>query len=134
MKIKNLTPHAICIFTTSQCVEQKKGNYSTLVLKEGEKPVLTIEAEKEIARVASKTIYTDPVEFNGVSIPQAKVVFGKVEGLPVNLEEDTLYIVSSITVNAFKAHGHDTKQLRLVADTVRNEQGQIVGALSLAEV
>ncbi|MEE0891552.1 MAG: hypothetical protein U0M61_06910 [Succinivibrio sp.] len=134
MKIKNLTPHAICIFTTSQCVEQKKGNYTTLVLKEGEKPVLTIEAEKEIARVSSKTIYTDPVEFNGVSIPQAKVVFGEVEGLPVNLEEDTLYIVSSITVNAFKAHGHDTKQLRLVADTVRNEQGQIVGALSLAEV
>ena len=134
MKIKNLTPHEICIFTTSQCVEQKKGNYTTLVLKEGEKPVLTIEAEKEIARVSSKTIYTDPVEFNGVSIPQAKVVFGEVEGLPVNLEEDTLYIVSSITVNAFKAHGHDTKQLRLVADTVRNEQGQIVGALSLAEV
>lgn len=134
MKIKNLTPHAICIFTTSQCVEQKKGNYTTLVLKEGEKPVLTIEAEKEIARVSSKTIYTDPVEFNGVSIPQAKVVFGEVEGLPVNLEDDTLYIVSSITVNAFKAHGHDTKQLRLVADTVRNEQGQIVGALSLAEV
>ena len=81
MKIKNLTPHAICIFTTSQCVEQKKGNYTTLVLKEGEKPVLTIEAEKEIARVSSKTIYTDPVEFNGVSIPQAKVVFGEVEGL-----------------------------------------------------
>lgn len=134
MKIKNLTPHAICIFTTSQCVEQKKGNYTTLVLKESEKPVLTIEPEKEIARVSSKTIYTDPVEFNGVSIPQAKVVFGEVEGLPVNLEEDTLYIVSSITVNAFKAHGHDTKQLRLVADTVRNEQGQIVGALSLAEV
>lgn len=134
MKIKNLTPHAICIFTTSQCVEQKKGNYTTLVLKEGEKPVLTIEPEKEIARVSSKTIYTDPVEFNGVSIPQAKVVFGEVEGLPVNLEEDTLYIVSSITVNAFKANGHDTKQLRLVADTVRNEQGQIVGALSLAEV
>lgn len=134
MKIKNLTLHAICIFTTSQCVEQKKGNYTTLVLKEGEKPVLTIEAEKEIARVSSKTIYTDPVEFNGVSIPQAKVVFGEVEGLPVNLEDDTLYIVSSITVNAFKAHGHDTKQLRLVADTVRNEQGQIVGALSLAEV
>lgn len=134
MKIKNLTPHAICIFTTSQCVEQKKGNYTTLVLKESEKPVLTIEPEKEIARVSSKTIYTDPVEFNGVSIPQAKVVFGEVEGLPVNLEEDTLYIVSSITVNAFKANGHDTKQLRLVADTVRNEQGQIVGALSLAEV
>ena len=134
MKIKNLTPHAICIFTTSQCVEQKKGNYTTLVLKEGEKPVLTIEPEKEIARVSSKTIYTDPVEFNGVSIPLAKVVFGEVEGLPVNLEEDTLYIVSSITVNAFKANGHDTKQLRLVADTVRNEQGQIVGALSLAEV
>ena len=134
MKIKNLTPHAICIFTTSQCVEQKKVNYTTLVLKEGEKPVLTIEPEVQIARVSSMTIYTDPVEFNGVSIPQAKVVFGEVEGLPVNLEEDTLYIVSSITVNAFKAHGHDTKQLRLVADTVRNEQGQIVGALSLAEV
>ena len=134
MKIKNLTPHAICIFTASQCVEQKKGNYTTLILKEGEKPVLTIEPEKNIARVSSMTIYTDPVEFNGVSIPQAKVVFGEVEGLPIELEKDTLYIVSSITVNAFKANGHDTKQLRLVADTVRNEQGQIVGALSLAEV
>lgn len=133
MKIKNLTPHAICIFTASQCVEQKKGNYTTLVLKEGEKPVLTIEPEVQIARVSSMTIYTDPVEFNGVSIPQAQVVFSKVEDLP-NLEEDTLYIVSAITVNALKAHGHDTKQLRLVADTVRNEQGQIVGALSLAEV
>ena len=133
MKIKNLTPHAICIFTASQCVEQKKGNYTTLILKEGEKPVLTIEPEKNIARVSSMTIYTDPVEFNGVSIPQAKVVFGEVEGLS-NLEEDTLYIVSAITVNAFKSHGKDTKQLRLVADTIRNDQGQIVGALSLAEV
>ena len=133
MKIKNLTPHAICIFTASQCVEQKKGNYTTLVLKEGEKPVITIKPEKNIARVSSKTIYTDPIEINGVSIPQAKVVFGEVEGLS-NLEEDTLYIVSAITVNAFKSHGKDTKQLRLVADTVRNEQGQIVVALSLAEV
>ena len=134
MKIKNITPHAICFFTSEQCVEQKKGNYTTLVLKEGEKPVLTIEPEKKNARVSNKTIYTDPVEFNGVSIPQSKIVFGEVEGLPVNLEEDTLYIVSAITANAFKANGHDTKQLRLVADTVRNEQGQIVGALSLAEV
>ena len=134
MKIKNLTPHVVCFFTSEQCIEQKKGNYTTLVLNDGEKPILTIEPEKEIARVSSKTIYTDPVEFNGVSIPQAKVVFGEVEGLPVNLEEDTLYIVSSITANAFKANGHDTTQLRLVADTIRNDQGQIVGALSLAEV
>ena len=134
MKIKNLTPHAICIFTASQCVEKKKGNYTTLVLKEGEKPVLTIEPEVQIARVSSKTIYTDPIEINGVSIPQAKVVFGEVEGLPIELEKDTLYIVSLLTVNAFKAHGHDTTQLRLVADTIRNDQGQIVGALSLAEV
>lgn len=133
MKIKNLTPHSICIFTSEQCVEQKKGNYTTFILKSGEKPILTIEPEVQIARVSSMTIYTDPVKFNGVSIPQAQVVFSKVEGLP-NLEEDTLYIVSAITVNALKAHGHDTKQLRLVADTVRNEQGQIVGALTLAEV
>lgn len=133
MKIKNLTPHAICIFTASQCVEEKKGNYTTLILKAGEKPILTIEPEVQIARVYSKTIYTDPIEINGVSIPQAKVVFGEVDGLS-NLEEDTLYIVSAITVNALKAHSKDTKQLRLVADTVRNEQGQIVGALSLAEV
>ena len=133
MKIKNLTPHAICIFTTSQCTEQKKGNYTTLVLNDGEKPVLTIEPEKQIARVSSKTIYTDPIEINGVSIPQSKIVFGEIEGLS-NLEEDTLYIVSAITANAFKAHGHDTTQLRLVADTIRNDQGQIVGALSLAEV
>ena len=134
MKIKNLTPHSICIFTASQCVEQKKGNYTTLILKAGEKPVLTIEPEKNIARVSSKTIYTDPIEINGVSIPQSKIVFGKVEGLPVELEKDTLYIVSAITANAFKANGHDTTQLRLVADTIRNDQGQIVGALSLAEV
>ena len=133
MKIKNLTPHEICIFTASQCDAQKKGNYTTLILKAGEKPVLTIEPEKEIARVASKTIYTDPVEFNGVYITQSKVVFGEVEGLP-NLEEDTLYIVSAITVNALKSQGKDTKQLRLVSETVRNEQGQIVGALALAEV
>ena len=133
MKIKNLTPHAICIFTTSQCTEQKKGNYTTLVLNDGEKPVLTIEPEKQIARVSSKTIYTDPIEINGVSIPQSKIVFGEIEGLS-NLEEDTLYIVSAITANAFKANGHDTTQLRLVADTIRNDQGQIVGALSLAEV
>ena len=133
MKIKNLTPHAICFFSASQVEKEKKGNYTTLILKAGEKPILTIEPEVQIARVSSMTIYTDPVEFNGVSIPQAQVVFSKVEGLP-NLEEDTLYIVSAITVNAFKSHGKDTKQLRLVADTVRNEQGQIVGALSLAEV
>ena len=148
IKIKNLTPHTINFFDASQCKEVKKGNYTSFILKAGEKPVLTIAPVEKVVRATSKIVYTKPNAIDGVPIPQVRVVFSKLEGLPETLDDDnlyleglpdtldpdTLYIVSFATAITYKAQDKDTKQLRLVYDTVRNEHGQVVGALSLAEI
>jgi hypothetical protein len=44
------------------------------------------------------------------------------------------YIVSALTVSAAKAYGRTTNDLLLVADTVRNDQGQIIGCKAFARV
>ena len=56
-------------------------------------------------------------------------------GAPVDLpdyEPGKQYIVSAITVSAARAYGRTTDDLLIVADTVRNEQGQIVGCRAFA--
>lgn len=57
--------------------------------------------------------------------------FGEPVGLP-DYAPGTQYVVSAITVAAAKAYGRTTDDLLLVADTVRNEAGQIIGCRAFA--
>lgn len=57
--------------------------------------------------------------------------FGEPIGLP-DYTPGTQYVVSAITVAAARAYGRTTDDLLLVADTVRNEAGQIIGCKAFA--
>ena len=57
--------------------------------------------------------------------------FGEPVGLP-DYAPGTQYVVSAITVSAARAYGRTTDDLLLVADTVRNEAGQIIGCKAFA--
>ena len=59
------------------------------------------------------------------------MVFGETEGLPEPVN-NTFYIVSITTANAAKAAGRTTMDLLLTADTVRDENGKIVGCQRFA--
>ena len=68
-------------------------------------------------------------------IPVYTMSFGQVEGLPENAPSDTYFIVSAITAQAAKATNHPlSDRLLVVADPVRNEQGQIVGCRSFSVI
>ena len=64
---------------------------------------------------------------NGITVKQTEYV--EVEGLPAP-DGETIYIVSVLTAQA--ARGRN--DLYIVDDTVRDEQGRIIGCRALAQV
>lgn len=67
-------------------------------------------------------------EIDGIKINRKS--FGEVTGLP-EAKADTIYIVSAIVAQAVSGKRND---VFVVDETVRNEQGQIVGCNALAQV
>ena len=119
------------VYALSDCNAVTKGPYTSLTLKDGAEPMLRIPSSG-VARAVSTEEKVGSIEFNGASIPEVSVKFGAPVGLPEQLEADTLYIVSAITVQSCREHGVAVDQLRLVADTVRDAEGKIVGCTALA--
>lgn len=111
VKIVNLTPHDI-YFRDSHDSE----------------PWLAAPASGQVARCSEERegvgrVTTD----SGVEIPVNRVFLGEVTGLPAP-QPGVAYIVSRVVAEA--ARGRD--DLFIVDDTVRDEQGRIVGARALA--
>jgi len=103
MKIINLTPHKIVLF---------KGNE------------ITKEFDSEgLARANQTSIVVDNID--GIDV--CRNVYGNVTGLPEQ-QPNTFYIVSKIVMDACP----DRNDLLLPNDSVRNENGQIVGCRSFA--
>ena len=103
MKLVNLTPHKLNIVTDNGNIE--------------------IEPSGTIARVKPTTVRIGTV--NGIDV--VKTTFGEVEGLP-SPEKDTVYIVSTLVLNALKGSRPDV----VAPDTgpesaIRDESGRIVG-------
>lgn len=113
MKIVNLTPHAL--------------NF----VNDANESIVTIPPSGVVARCAvhredvANIVIDDDVL--GYKIPVHKTIFGAVEGLP-DPEPDTVYVVSAIVANAVP----DRPDVFIVDDTVRDEQGRIIGARALA--
>jgi hypothetical protein len=63
--------------------------------------------------------------------PVYSITYGELSGLP-NVEDNTVVIVSALAARAAKAVGRN--DCYIVADAVRNEAGQVVGAKGLAIV
>jgi hypothetical protein len=63
--------------------------------------------------------------------PVYSITYGELSGLP-DVEDNTVIIVSALAAQAAKATGRN--DCYIVADTVRNDAGQVVGAKGLAIV
>lgn len=105
-KMINLTPHAINFL-------DEKNNLVACIPSSG------------IARAAQKRVPISTV--NGIVVNRTE--YGEVEGLP-GPAKDTIYIVSVLTAQA----APDRNDLYIVDDTVRDDQGRIVGCRALAQI
>lgn len=133
MKLVNLTPHAINFVTADG------------------RPILTVEPSGTVARVAAKTVFLGEVyaeedeltrihtEIDCLDGTSIHVVvenihvtgtnYGEVEGLPAP-EEGVVYIVSSLV--AQRCHNRD--DVFIPNESVRDENGRIIGCRSLGRV
>ena len=114
MKIHNYTPHAVTLFD-----------------EDGD-PLVTF-APAGLARAKQNAVTVGEIDLGNGVVPVKKMTFGAVEGLPETCADDELFIVSAITAQAAMETDHPLKnQLLVVADPVRNGDGQIVGCRSFS--
>lgn len=109
-KIVNLTPHTINFV----------GKDNTIVA--------TIPSSG-VARAAQRREIVDTIVANGITLPIARCTYGDVQGLPEPMD-DTIYIVSAITAQAVPTR----PDVFIVDDSVRDENGRIIGVRGIAHV
>lgn len=110
MRIVNLTPHEVKIV-------------------DGGNNVVAVFPSDGVARACQYDVLVDEIN----SIPVVKTELGEVLGLP-EPTEDTVFIVSRITVEAARAQGLNTDDLLVTSGAVRDDQGRIVGCRALARL
>lgn len=109
MKIINLTPHEL-----------------NFVTPEGE---IKVPPSGVVARVSVTREKIGEIVLEGKTLPVYKSTFGNVEGLP-DPEPDTIFVVSSIVAQAVP----ERSDIFIPDDSVRDENGRIIGARALAKV
>lgn len=105
MRLINLTPHAVNLIASE---------------------AITLPPSGMVARCAVERTQVGTIEVDGIEIPVNKTSFGEVTGLPKPVE-GIIYIVSALVAQAAKRD-----DVLMVDDTVRDEQGRIIGARALA--
>ena len=110
MRVVNLTPHEVKIV-------------------DGGNNVVAVFPSDGVARVSQYDVLVDEIN----SIPVVKTEFGEVLGLP-EPAEDTVFIVSRITVEVARARGLNTDNLLITSGAVRDDQGRIIGCRALARL
>lgn len=112
MILVNLTPHEVKIFV-------------------GEEVVATYPLAEHPARAKPSAKAVGEVNVEGHQIPIFVVSFGNLQDAPPVIE-GTMYIVSQIAGQAMLAAGR--KDFVLTHDTVRDDQGKIVGCKAFARL
>lgn len=110
MKIVNLTPHALNFL-------------------DAENRVMLTVPSSGVARAAQRRENIGTIDADGVTLPVTRSVFGAVDGLPAP-EAGTIYVVSAITAQAVP----EREDVLIVDDSVRDENGRIIGVRGLAHV
>lgn len=110
MLIKNLTPHKIIMVDDN-------GNVVREYVSEG------------IARATQTNVQVGDLD----GIPLMETSFGETIDLP-DFEDGVFLVVSIITANAAKANGRRVDDLLITTDTVRGEDGRIVGCKAFARI
>ena len=109
IKVVNCTPHDVNLIT-------EKGN-------------ITFPRSGIIPRLTEQQVKINSINSNGIEIDIMKKSFLEPEGLP-EPQENTIFIVSALVAGAIK----NRDDLLIPNDTVRDEQGRIVGCRSLAKI
>lgn len=126
--IINLTPHAINLYSASDCTEVQSGSYKSLVLREGAKAIATYPSMGVARATASKAV-VDQLEIAGQVVAVNATTYGKPEGLP-EPQTDTFFIVSALTAQAAR----DRTDLLIVDGTVRDADNRICGCTAFGRV
>ena len=108
--IRNLTPHCI-------------------VMVDNNGDVVRTYASEGIARANQTNIQVGQVD----GIPLMETSFGETVDLP-DFEDGVFLVVSIITANAAKANGRRVDDLLITTDTVRGEDGRIIGCKAFARI
>lgn len=109
MRLVNLTPHPVTLLVGDR--------------------TLMIPPEPTPARCSETRSVVGTVEVDGLEVPVTRVGFGQVQGLPAP-REGVLYVVSRMVAEACR----DRADLVIPDDLVRDAEGRIIGARSLARV
>lgn len=112
LNIVNLTPHAL-----------------NLMPEGPDGPTVTIPPSGQVARCEVRRVQVDTVTVDGTTIPVNRTIFGEVTGLP-DMQPNTIFVVSLLVAQAVPYR----PDVFIVDDTVRDEQGRIIGARALAHV
>lgn len=133
-RIVNLTPHEVALVKEDEAGQivgftgfgpkQAEAKYSILRVFPSEGVVRASQREE-----AAGTLQLE----GGGSVEVIYIEFGEITGLP-DPKMDIMYIVSVIAANAAKALGRYTGDLLIVADTVRDAEGKILGCQKFAGV
>ena len=130
MKLRNLTPHKICLYRVQDTV---RGTYDNQYHPNtGARPFCVLPSEGH-ARAGQGEDMVSTIDIQGTPVP----VWGKTYGAPVGLpapEAGTLLIVSTLTAQAAKRAGRITTDLLVPAHPVRNADGAIIGCQGFARV
>lgn len=111
VKIVNLTPHVVNVVDES-------GNLIDYIPCSG-----------MIARASMRRETVDYIKVEGVDVPINQTRIGKVYDLP-DPKPGTIYIVSLLTAQNCR----DRDDLYVVDDTIRDDDGRIVGCRALARI
>ena len=126
--IINLTPHAIALYSVSDCTEVQSGSYKSLQLNEGASPLATFPSQG-VARASAVKAEVDQLGIAGQVVAVNATTYGEPEGLPEAVE-GTYYIVSALTAQAAR----DRHDLLIVDGTVRDGAGRICGCTAFGRV
>lgn len=131
MKLRNLTPHKICLYRVQDTVLGTDDNNYYLNTP-GTRPFCILPSEGH-ARAGQGEDMVSTIDIQGTPVP----VFAKTYGAPVGLpapECGTLLIVSTLTAQAAKRAGRITEDLLVPAHPVRDREGRIIGCAGFARI
>jgi hypothetical protein len=112
MNILNLTPHALSLMPAGP-----------------DGPVVTIPPSGQVARRAVDRVQVDTVTVKGVTVPVMQIRFGAMSDLPAP-RPNTIYVVSALVAQTVPGR----RDVYIVDDAVRDDQGRVIGAKALAHI
>ena len=133
MKIINLTGKDICLFKQESTEKIRKGSFVKSYAKLGEVPFTKLISMGCIAATEEEVEEGYFTCFSGERIIDRKIIYSKPEGVPEQLEDDAVYVVTRIAACALLHSGYDMEKFRVKSGPVLSEEDDaVIGYTGLA--